>query len=223
MAKHHNPEEENNSIDNLNEHLTSAGRYVEEKKKTLFWVVGAIVVAAVFVISYLFIYRNPRQNKTMEEYANVELNAANDTAAAKSYAKIADKGSGDGANLAALDAAQRYYSIKNYKEALKYLDKFDTNEDVMMANALILKGDCYVNLKQYDNALSTFEKAISVSGQNPQIAPRAMAKMAVIYDEQKKYDKALEVYEKIQQEYPDFRYGTGVEGYAARERARLGK
>ena len=60
---------------------------------------------------------------------------------------------------------------------------------------------------------------------NEQIVPRVLLKEANIYDEQKKYDKALECYEKITKEYPAFQPGNGatIEAYAEREKARLGK
>lgn len=224
MAKNNKQEEEaKTGIENLNEHLTSAGRYVESNRKRIFWIVGILVVIAAFVISYLFIFRNPSLNKTMEQYAEVELKADNDSVAAKMYSKVAEEGSGNGAKLAALDAGQAYYRLGKYKEALKYLDKFETDDDVLMANALVLKGDCYVNLKQYDKALDTYNKAIKADDGNPEVAPRVMVKMANIYNAQKKYDKAAEMFRTIKEQYPRFQYGVGVDAYEARENARLGK
>lgn len=223
MAHSEKEGEKKTGIENLNEQLTSAEQYVEKNKKPLFWLVGIVLLVAVLVVAYLFVWRAPRQTKTMEQYADVEMKAQNDTAAAKMYAKIADEGTGDGANLAALDAAEAYYRIGKYSDAVKYLDKFSSSEPVIMANALVLKGDCYVNLKQYDQALSVYQKAMNEDAENPQICPRVMVKMANIYDEQKKYDKALELYEAIMKDYPDFQYGIGIGAYAARERARLGK
>ena len=112
-----------------------------------------------------------------------------------------------------------------YDEAVKYLKKFKTGDDVLMANAQILLGDCYVNLKKYDDAISAFKKACNTADDNVQIEPRALLKMANVYDAQKKYDKALDCYEEILEDYPNFTLGNGltIEAYAERERARLGK
>ncbi|MDE6294830.1 MAG: hypothetical protein K2M03_02065, partial [Muribaculaceae bacterium] len=59
----------------------------------------------------------------------------------------------------------------------------------------------------------------------PQIVPIALLKEANVYDEQKKYQNALDCYTRIQTEFPTFQFGNGmsVEAYIAREQARLGK
>ena len=96
---------------------------------------------------------------------------------------------------------------------------------MLEANALVLEGDCYVNLKKYDDALKAYNKAVKAADKNPQIVPRVLMKEANVYDEQKAYDKALGCYEQIQKDYPQFVLGNGmtIEAYAERERARLGK
>ncbi|MCM1370131.1 MAG: tetratricopeptide repeat protein [Candidatus Amulumruptor caecigallinarius] len=221
------PEEEQNQIEKLNDNLTSASQKIAENKKIIFWVVGAILVVAAFALSYIFIYKNPRTNKAFEAYNQVEITAMdNDSIAAAEYKKVADNyGSTSAGNLAALSAAESYYAIGKYKEAIDCLEKFSTSEDVLEANALALRGDCYVNLKQYDKALEYFNKAISHADKNIQIVPRVLIKEANVYDEQKKFDKALECYEQIKKDYPTFQFGNGmsIESYIEREKVRLGK
>lgn len=227
MAKQHNEEEQSSSIENLNSRLTSAGQKVADNKKMVFWVIGAVLVIGCFVIGYVMLYKNPRQNKSWEAYNNVEITAlADDSLAADGFKKVADKYSGtDAANVAALSAAERLYDLGKYEEAVKYVKKFSTGDPVLEANALVLQGDCYVNLKKYDDALKAYDKAVKAAEENPQIVPRVLMKKANVYDEQKAYDKALECYEEISKEYPQFVLGNGmsIEAYAERERARLGK
>lgn len=226
-TKQKEPQTEANAIEQLNSHLTEAGRKVADNKKILYWCVGIILVIAVFVVSYLFIYRNPRLQKSAEAYDKVELKAmGNDSIAAAEYKKVADQyGSAAGGNLAALSAAEAYYNLGKWEQAVKYLDKFDSADPVLQANKLVLEGDCYVNLKKYDQALAAYAKAITESDGNPQITPRVLFKEANVYDAQKKYDKALECYTRIVAEYPEFQPGNGtpVEAYVEREKARLGK
>jgi tetratricopeptide (TPR) repeat protein len=222
-----NEVEEQNAIDKLNTNLGEASEKIAQNKKVIFWAVGGLAVVAAFVLSYLFIYRNPQLNKAFEAYNQVEIKAeGNDSVAAAEYKKVADEyGSNDAGNLAALSAAEAYYNQGKYKEAVKYLEDFSTSEPVLGANALALTGDCYVNLKQYDKALEYFNKAIKKADKNPQIVPRVLLKEANVYDEQKKYDKALECYQQIKDQYPSFQTGNGagIDAYIAREQARLGK
>lgn len=215
------------SVENINDRLTMAGRQLAENKKILYWMLGIIVAVGICVVCYVFFYVNPRTNKSMEAYNNVEITAlGSDSVRAAGYKKVADKFSGTPAgNVAALSAAENLYEMGKYDEAAKYLKKFKTSDDVLMANAQILLGDCYVNLKKYDDAIAAFKKACNTADDNAQIEPRALLKMANVYDAQKKYDKALDCYEEIMEDYPNFTLGNGmtIEAYAERERARLGK
>ncbi|MDE7180531.1 MAG: tetratricopeptide repeat protein [Muribaculaceae bacterium] len=224
---HKNEVEEQNAFDKLDTNLGNATEKIAGNKKVILWVVGGIAIVAAFVLSYLFIYRNPRLNKAFEAYSQVEMKAlGNDSVAAGEYKKVADQYSNTQAGeLAALSAAESYYNLGKYKEAAAELEKFDCSEPVLAANALILTGDCYVNLKNYDKALDYFKKALKKADKNPQIAPRVLLKEANIFDEQKKYDKALECYEEIKSNYPEFEVGNGlgIDAYIAREKARLGK
>lgn len=220
-----NETEEQTTLDKLNDNLGSASEKLAANKKIIFWVVGGVALVAAFVLSYLFIYRNPKLNKAYEAYNEVEIKAmGNDSLAAAEYKKVADLYDGDPAALAALSAAEAFYNQKKYKEALECLEKFSTSEPILESNALVLKGDCQVNLKQYDDALESFEKAIKKADGNPQIVPRVLMKEANIYDAQKKYDKARECYVAVKEGYPDFQAGqTGIDAYINREDARMGK
>lgn len=215
------------SVENINDHLTMAGKQLAENKKILYWAFGIIVAVGVCVAAYVFIYLNPRVNKSMEAFNNVEISAlGSDSLRAEGYKKVADKFSGTpGGNIASLSAAETLYELGKYDQAVKYVKKFKTSDDVLMANAQILLGDCYVNLKKYDDAISAFKEACDTGEGNSQIVPRALLKLATVYDAQKKYDKALECYEELLKEYPNFALGNGltVEAYAERERARMGK
>jgi tetratricopeptide repeat protein len=219
--------DEQNAVENLNSHLTRAGERVANNKKIIYWSIGVVLAVACFIMSYLFIYRNPRLEKSGEAFSKVEMTAmGNDSIAAAEYRKVADQyGNTDAGNLAALSAAESYYNLGRYQDAINYLDRFDTDEKVLAASAEVLKGDCYVNLKKYDNALDAFQGAIRKADGNPQIVPRVLLKEANIYDLQKKYDKALTCYETIQKDYPEFAPGNGVDmdAYIEREKARLGK
>lgn len=227
MASQNNNQQDETAIDKMNSQLTAAGDKIANNKKYIYWGVGAILVAAVFTLSYLFIYRNPRLNDAFEAYNKVELSgAANDSVAAAQYKAVADKYKGsDAGKLAALSAAESLYELGKYDEAVEYLKRFSSDDDVLEANALALTGDCYVNLKKYDDALSYFNKAVKKADRNPQIVPRVLLKEANVYDEQKKYDKALDCYTQIKNDYPEFMPGNGldIDAYIARENARLGK
>lgn len=224
MASTNQTPEQPDQLENINNRLTDLGRRIETNKKAMGIAMGAILVVACLTFAWLYLYRIPTNNKAMEAYNKVELSAANDSTAAAQYKKVADEySSTDAGNLAALSAAQSLYNSGKYEEAAKYLKKFSSKDKVIDANAQILLGDCYVNLKKYDDAISAFKSAVKKAEGNPQIAPRALLKQAVVYDEQKKFGDALKCYETIKNDYPEFSLGNGIsiDSYIEREKARL--
>lgn len=231
MASEKNNEPEQTVVDNLNSHLTSAGEKVAGNKKIIFWCVGALCVVAAFVLSYLFIYKNPRLENSWSAYDKVQLmvqkgELASDTVAAREYAKVADNfTSTQAGEMAALSAAEAFYNIKKYDDAIKYLEKCDIDEPVLNTQAKVLLGDCYVNKKQYDKAIDAFQSAIKKAAGNPELVPLILIKEANVYDAQKKYDKALDCYTQIKQNFPSFSFDNGlsIDAYIERENARMGK
>lgn len=225
MASSNQTPEQPDTLETLNSGLTNIGKSIETNKKALGLAMGGILLVAVVVFAYIYLYHIPQNNKAMEAYNKVELTAmGNDSVTAAAYKKVADEyGSTTAGNLAALSAGESFYNAGEYAEAAKYLEEFSTGDEVLSANAKILLGDCYVNLKKYDAAISAFESAVKEADGNPQIAPRALLKQAVVYDEQKKYSDALKCYETIKADFPEFSFGNGlsIDSYIEREKARI--
>ena len=105
---------------------------------------------------------------------------------------------------AAAEVAIRLYQDGKYEDAIKYLDKADLDDEVAAAGVYTLKGDCYVNLDQFDKALSSYSKAISKADENPEIVPLILIKEANIYRSQEKYADEAKCYKEIIDEYPLF-------------------
>ncbi|MCH5234160.1 MAG: tetratricopeptide repeat protein [Muribaculaceae bacterium] len=226
MASHKDKHQEETAIDRMNTHLSDASTKIANNKKIILIAVGIILVVAAFVLSYLFIYKNPHVEKAFEAYNGVETQALNDSTAAAQYMEVADQyGSDDAGKLAALSAGEALYNQGRYEEAAQYLKKFSSKDDILEANALVLTGDCYVNLENYDEALNYFQKAVRKANGNPQIVPRVLLKEANVYDAQGNFGKALECYQQIKNNFPEFKLGNGMEmdAYIAREIARMGE
>ena len=229
MASNKN-REETTVVENLDSHLTKAGQRVANNKKIIYICVGVIAVVAAFVLSYLFIYRNPRLQNSWAAYNKVLLmqtkGEANDTVAAQEYQKVSTNFSSTPAgNVAALAAAQAYYRTKNYDAAIKLLEKLDLSDPILQCQSVALLGDCYVNKKAYDKALDCFANAIQMADGNPELVPGYLIKEANIYNFQKKYDKSIACYEEIKTKYPTYSFSNGltIDYYIEREKALAGK
>ena len=223
MASQNRNQQDETAIDRMNSHLTEAGTKIANNKKIIYIALGVICVVAAFTLSYLFIYKNPHVTKSFDAYNSVDTEQLVDSVAAERYMGVADQYKGDVAgNLAALNAGELLYDEGRYADALEYLKRFSTKDDVLASNALVLTGDCYVNLEKYDEAIDSYQKAIRKANGNPQIVPRVLLKEANVYDARQNYAKALECYQMIKNNYPEFELGSvEIDAYIARENARL--
>lgn len=225
MAEKNQKPQEETTLDNLNSSLTSAGEAIVKNSKMIGWCVSGVVVVALAILAYIFFVQNPKAEKSIDAYNNVELTATTDSAASIAYKKVADEFGGTvGGNLAALSAGEALYEEGKYEEAIKYLKEFDgKGDEAIEAGATCMIGDCYVNLKKYDEAISYFDKAIVAANGNGALIPRYLDKKATVYAAQKNYAKALECYETIKKDYPKYSASYNVDAYIAREKARAGK
>lgn len=228
MASNKNREEAS-VVENLDSHLTKAGQKVANNKKIIYICVGVIAVVAAFVLSYLFIYRNPRLQNSWAAYNKVLLmqqkgEIANDSVAALKYQEVSTNFSSTPAgNVAALAAAEAFYNTKSYDKAINLLEKIDLSEPALESQAKALLADCYVNKKQYDKALESLDSAIKIADGNPELVPLYLIKKANVYSYLGQYDKSLACYQEVKDKYPRYNFGNGIDYYIEREKALAGK
>lgn len=190
----------------------------KNNKKTI--VTIGIIVAALIIIGLIWFAVDRNSSAKADEaiaLADVEMN---DSIALKYYMDAAELGHKSG-NRAKLHAAIALYQQGKYEDALKYLKDASVSSDIVEAGKYSLMGDCYVNLKNYDEALSSYNKAISSADNNPQIVPFVLVKEANVYRAQKRYREEDNCYKKIINEYPAYASGLrfDIKKYAERANA----
>lgn len=170
-------------------------------KKTI--ITAGIVLAALIVVGLIWFAVNRQGSAKADEavaLADVEMN---DSIALNYYMKAAELGHKSG-NRAKLHAAIALYEQGKYEEALSYLKDASVSSDLIEAGKYSLMGDCYVNLQKYDEAISSYNKAVSAADNNPQIVPFVLVKEANVYRELKKYNEEANCYNKIINDYPTY-------------------
>jgi tetratricopeptide (TPR) repeat protein len=105
------------------------------------------------------------------------------------------------------------------------LKDFSAKESIVGAAAYSLEGDCYVNLKNYSEALSCYDKAISQSDNNALYTPLFLMKKATVLREQKDYKGELKTLQTIKSEYPEYaaNYRLDIDKYIARAEYQAGE
>ncbi len=226
-----NEQETRTSIDELNDSLTSVTAKVEANKKPIMWAVIAVVSVIVAVLFYVSAFRTPAIEKgdNMIGEADLQMFLGNDSVALAQYQKVASDNSYDAGNRAALQSAIILYQKGDYQGALKSIEEFDGNGSIIETTALSLKGDCYVNLDENDEAIKCYDSAISSADGNAFIAPFFMMKKATVLHATGKHAEEAAIYESIQKDYPQYvdtymrSSGNDIQRYIERAKAEAGK
>jgi TolA-binding protein len=115
---------------------------------------------------------------------------------------IADNyGSTKAGKLANLYAGIAFMKETKYAEAIERLDKFSADDQVLQGRAYCLIGDCYMETKKIEDAITYYEKAVNFKP-NKFATPAYMMKLAGAYMEAKKSKEAISVYSSLLEKYP---------------------
>lgn len=219
MAKESKTQETRTSIDELNESLSGLEQRVEQNKKSVIWYAVALLVVIGLGLGYYYGKKSAKEDAgEMIGKADIELMQGNDSVALAQYQAVAAEYSNGVANRANLNAAILLYQKGNYEEALKAVENYDVEEELVGAASQSLKGDCLVNLKKYDEAVAAYDEAISVANGNELYAPVFMMKKATVLNAQQKYSEAAAIYQNIKDNYSKYvnAYRVNIDKYIDR-------
>jgi len=208
--------EKNFDVENLGDELIERAdvvkKFYDNNKKPIIYIGGAILGVLVLYVAYTFLYLNPRNNEASNEIWKVQqafekdsfdlvLKGRTGKNEMKSAIEIVDEYSGtDQANLASYYAGVAYLRTGKYAEAIEYLEKFSSSDDVIAPTAKGLLADAYVEQGNLDKGAKLYEKAAAMSI-NDYSTPKYLKKAADIYLYQKEYKKAQSLYEKIKKDF----------------------
>ena len=198
---------------NIEEALNNSEAFFVKNKKALLYVVAAIIIVIAGTILYKNYVSGPRGEKAStalakgQEYFNTEsyekaLNG--DRMGYPGFVKIADDYSNtDAGNLANLYAGLSYAQMGKFSDAVKYLENFDTQSDLMISPAAVgALGNCYAHLNQLDKAVETLKKAAKMAD-NKSLSPTYLIQAGEILETQGKKEDAVALYQEVKSKYND--------------------
>jgi tetratricopeptide (TPR) repeat protein len=118
-------------------------------------------------------------------------------------------------NLARYSAGMCNLHLGNYEEAIEYLKKYRKKDKVLGSLAIGATGDAYVELGETGKGAEKYIEAAEYA-ENSFNSPVFLMKAAGLYEMDNEFNKALELYERIQAKYPESTEGTTVDKYIAR-------
>lgn len=202
--------------------------YIQENKKSLGIIIGAVVLLIAAFFGWKLLYMKPlaeeAQNKIFwaekwfeKDSLNLAINGHGDTLG---FAKMVDQyGNTPSGNLSHYYLGICYRSKGNFKEAIKQFQDYDGSDLVISTIATGSIGDCYMEEGNAGEAVSYYLKA---AGQNRNnfTSPIYLKKAALAYEDQKNYGEAIKQYQKIKTDYPDAPESRDIDKYIARAKTK---
>ena len=207
MAKTTKKQDE--QLENVQEALSTSGKWIEDNQNLISWVILGILVVAVgiwlinnYVVKPKLEAANNENAIAMTYFLQKDYEVAlsgNDECIG--FAAIADQYHNKAGRLAKQCAGECCYHLGRYEEAIDYLKGYKSKDFNAEAAAKQLLGDAYVQVDDFENAAKCFE-AVGAMGHNI-LSPMSLLKAARTYEAMEMTDKAMQAYKTIVEKYPD--------------------
>jgi tetratricopeptide (TPR) repeat protein len=210
-------------IKNVEETLTRTEQLLEENYKPL--LIGlAVLVVLVGIVwlgrMYLTRKNDEAQSQMFQAQKYLEMDSINlalngdgnylgfiDIASEYKFTKAG--------NLANYSAGICYLHLGKYDEAIEYLNKYSKKDNVIGSIAIGATGDAYVELGDTEKGIAKYLEAANYAD-NSFNTPLYLMKAGELYELSGKYKEALDLYQRIKDEYPTSTEGITIDKYIAR-------
>jgi len=229
MAKKQKEVQGDKNLGNIESALSRTEIFIEDNQKLLTNILLGILAVALLIIAgnrYILKPRNAEAASSMfmaERYFERDsFNLAlNGYGTFPGFLDIIDEYSfTKSANLAKYYAGICYREMGDYESAVDYLSKFRTRDMMVGAAAQSSLGDTYSDMGAYDKAVKAYMEAAS-KYENEFSTPLILKKAGIVYEEMGELEKALEVYRRINLDYPSSQEGREIEKYIGRVEAKM--
>lgn len=204
--------------------LSRTERYIEDNQKSLTIIILALVVLVIVFMGYKRFIVIPAEKEAQSQMFMAERYFEQDSFNLALY--------GDGNNLGMLDIIDDYGITKSselahyyagisflnlgeFELAIEQLEKFSSNDQMINLIAKGAIGDAYLELDDPLKAITYYEKAAATKD-NVFVNPFYLMKAGHVYESQEEFQKALETYQKIKDNYPESQEAQKIEKYIAK-------
>ena len=204
---------ENFSVQELKKKFES-----NKKARLVSYIGGGILVLVIGYFEYVQFFWKPANEKSKDAYwVGLNYAAADSTDAAIEELKpIVKKYDGKIGGENAQFILARQYMVKGlFKKAITELESVDVEDTYISSMAVGLQGDCQSELKNYEKAGTLYLEAAGIN-ENEMTTPMYLMKAGLCAEKVKDFEKAVECYTTIKDDYSSFASQKGIEKYIAR-------
>lgn len=221
----------------LDEKASKTEEWAIKNQKYIFIIVGLAAVIVLGYLGYNKFIAEPKASEAMNEMYTAQKyfdQAVNGTEKDSLYTLSLNGGEGKfgmldiineykgtpAGNLAYYYAGMAYLNLRDYPNAITYLEDFSSEDIILSAIAKGGIGDAFAQLNQPENALEYYEKAIAVSD-NEFTAPMYLFKAGNIALDLGENEKALKYFKRIKDEFSASTEATNIDVFIGKAEASL--
>ncbi len=204
---------ENFTADSIKRKINSS-----KKSKLITYIVGGSILAVLLFFIYRQFIWNPDNEKSKDGYWVAQNYIAKDSTdkAIDVLIPFVKKNDGKiGGEMGQYLLATQYMKKGEFKKALTNLEGVSINDTYISVLSIGLQGDCYSELKKYEEALELYMEAADADD-NEFTSPMYLFKAGGCADQLDKFDEAIEIYTRIKDDYPTFANSKTIDKYIAR-------
>ena len=222
MAKAKLTEQEKLQQEKVEERVSAVEKFFDENKKTIWSVLGGIVVIGLVVLCWQKFYLTPKKAEAAEQlYPAEALYRAGDYEGALlgdgnvlGFEQIISEYGKKAGKAVYMYAGVSSLLLENYDNAIYYLKKYNGKDPILAARSLSCLGDAYCGLEDYTNALSCYKKAAAQA--DNMYAASYLLKAGIVSETLGNPQEALAFYKKIKDQYPSSVEGYDIDKYISR-------
>lgn len=221
----------------LDEKASKTEEWAIKNQKYIFIIVGLAAVIVLGYLGYNKFIAEPKASEAMNEMYTAQKyfdQAVNGTEKDSLYTLALNGGEGKfgmldiineykgtpAGNLAYYYAGMAYLNLRDYPNAITYLEDFSSEDIILSAIAKGGIGDAFAQLNQPENALEYYEKAIAVSD-NEFTAPMYLFKAGNIALDLGENEKALKYFKRIKDEFSTSTEATNIDVFIGKAEASM--
>ncbi|MCK5821609.1 MAG: tetratricopeptide repeat protein [Bacteroidales bacterium] len=221
--------QENQNLEAVETALSRTEMFIEDNSKLFsYLIIGVIVIAGAFIgVKKLIIA--PKQTEASAQMFMAEQYFEQDSF------NLALNGDGNylgfldiideykitkAAKLANYYAGISFLQMGQFSEAIEYLSKFSSKDEMIMPIATGAIGDAHAELNDFDKAIEYYLKAANMRN-NEFTSPLYLLKAGELLETQDKAQKALDAYNIIKDDYPDSNEARQIPKYIERAKQKI--
>lgn len=205
--------------------MSSSEAFIIKYKNKFLAGIAAIVIVVGGVLGYQHFIAEPNEKKASEalfkgeQYFmadNYEFALNGDSLGYEGFLKVADEfSSTDAGQLANAYAGICYAQLGQYENAVKFLDKFNADDQLVSPALMGTLGNCYAQLGQLDKGAATLMKAAN-KADSQALSPIYLIQAGQIYEKLGKKSEALSAYQTVKDKYFNSYHAMEIDKYIER-------